>query len=40
MGLANIRERLKLLYNGKAELILKDNTPRGVKATIEVPKDA
>jgi sensor histidine kinase YesM len=40
MGLANIRERLKLLYDGKAELILEENTPQGVKATIEVPKNA
>ena len=40
MGLANIRERLKLLYGGKAELILEENAPQGVKAIIEVPKDA
>lgn len=40
MGLANIRERLKLLYDGRAEFILEENTPQGVRATIEVPKDA
>jgi len=39
-GLANIRERLRLLYGGQASLILEENRPQGVKATIEVPKDA
>ncbi len=36
VGLSNIRERLRLLYGEKARLVLEENRPRGVKATIEV----
>ncbi len=37
LGLANIRERLQLLYGTDARLVLAENQPEGIKATIEVP---
>lgn len=37
IGLANIRQRLDLLYGPRGRLVLEENTPSGVKATIEVP---
>jgi len=37
VGLANIRERLKALYGSSARLVLEENAPRGVVASIEVP---
>jgi sensor histidine kinase YesM len=37
VGLANIRERLKALYGTSARLVLEENAPRGVVASIEVP---
>jgi LytS/YehU family sensor histidine kinase len=37
IGLANISERLRLLYGPAAKLILSANSPRGVCATILVP---
>jgi LytS/YehU family sensor histidine kinase len=37
VGLSNIRERLKTLYGGGARLLIEENVPRGVVATIEVP---
>jgi LytS/YehU family sensor histidine kinase len=37
VGLTNIRERLKTRYGGGAALVLEENTPRGVVASIEVP---
>ena len=37
MGLSNIRERLISLYGNHARLILQENQPQGLKATIEVP---
>jgi hypothetical protein len=37
VGLSNIRERLKTLYAGSAALVLEENVPRGVVASIEVP---
>jgi LytS/YehU family sensor histidine kinase len=40
VGLTNIRERLKTLYGGTARLVLEENPPRGVVATIEVPVQA
>jgi hypothetical protein len=40
VGLANIRERLAALYGEAAKLTLVAQEPRGVVATIEVPKDA
>ncbi len=37
VGLANIRERLKALYGPGARLVLEENQPRGVVASVEVP---
>ena len=37
VGLANIRERLKALYNGRAELIISVPPAGGTCATIKVP---
>ena len=37
VGLANIRERLKALYNGRAELIISVPPAGGTSATIKVP---
>ncbi|HYC36226.1 MAG TPA: histidine kinase [Usitatibacter sp.] len=37
VGLSNIRERLKALYGASARLVLEENAPRGVVASIEVP---
>lgn len=37
LGLQNIRERLKLLYKGKAQIIVTANQPSGVCVTIEIP---
>jgi LytS/YehU family sensor histidine kinase len=37
VGLANIRERLKALHGHEARLVLEENSPRGVVASIEVP---
>jgi sensor histidine kinase YesM len=39
IGLSNIRERLESLSGNKGRLILEENTPSGLKATIEVPHD-
>jgi LytS/YehU family sensor histidine kinase len=37
VGLANIRERLALLYGGKATLSVRENAPTGTVVTIAVP---
>ncbi|MBC3932889.1 sensor histidine kinase [Undibacterium curvum] len=37
LGLQNIRERLKLLYKEKAQMIITPNQPGGVCVTIEIP---
>jgi hypothetical protein len=37
VGLANVRERLKALYNGRAELIISLPPTGGTRATIKVP---
>jgi len=37
IGLANIRERLKTLYNGRSELIIDIPATGGTSATIKVP---
>ena len=37
VGLANIRERLALLYGGKASLSVNENPPSGTVVTIAVP---
>jgi len=38
IGLSNIRSRLGALYKGRAKLTLRRNAPRGVIATIELPR--
>ena len=40
VGLSNIRERLKALYGASARLVLEENAPHGVVASIEVPSGA
>ncbi|MDH4288309.1 MAG: histidine kinase [Aquincola sp.] len=37
VGLANIRERLQLLYGGRATMTVAENEPTGTKVTIAVP---
>lgn len=37
VGLANIRERLRVLYNGRAELVIMVPRDGGTRATIRVP---
>jgi hypothetical protein len=39
VGLTNIRERLAALYGDAASLTLEANSPHGVVATIQVPRD-
>jgi sensor histidine kinase YesM len=40
IGLANIRERLALLYRGRARLAIARNAPHGFVARLEFPLDA
>ncbi|MEO7115744.1 MAG: histidine kinase [Caldimonas sp.] len=40
IGLANIRERLKLLYGDKASMVVADNRPSGTVVTLTVPYQA
>ncbi len=40
IGLANIRERLKLLYGDKASMVVADNRPSGTIVTLTVPYQA
>ena len=40
IGLANIRERLQLLYGSKASMTVADNTPSGTVVTLTVPYQA
>jgi LytS/YehU family sensor histidine kinase len=37
VGLANIRERLQLLYGAKAALTVAENQPCGTVVTVTVP---
>lgn len=37
MGLSNIRERLQSIYRDQGRLMIEENQPHGLKATIEVP---
>ena len=37
VGIANVSERLQAIYGEKARLIIEENRPSGVKATIEAP---
>lgn len=38
VGIANVRERIRLIYGGKGRLLLEENKPVGVRAVIEVPR--
>ena len=40
VGLANIRERLQLLYGGRASLTITENQPAGTRVTVSVPYTA
>ncbi len=40
VGLANVRERLAALYGEAGRLVLEANAPRGVRAILEVPRQA
>ena len=40
IGIANIRERLALLYGERAALELEENAPRGFRARIVLPREA
>ena len=40
IGLANIRDRLKLIYGDRASLVVTDNAPTGTVVTITVPYQA
>ncbi|HEY2558804.1 MAG TPA: histidine kinase [Caldimonas sp.] len=40
VGLANIRERLKLLYGERASMVVADNQPSGTVVTLTVPYQA
>jgi len=39
VGLTNVRDRLKALFDGKARLILEENRPSGLKAILEIPHE-
>ena len=39
VGLANTRERLKMLYGDTGELVVEPNVPTGVRALLRVPKE-
>jgi sensor histidine kinase YesM len=36
VGIANVRERLQLLYGDKGRLNVEENAPHGVRAIIEI----
>jgi sensor histidine kinase YesM len=38
IGIANVRERIRLLYGDNGHLLMEENTPHGVRAIIEVPR--
>lgn len=40
IGLKNLRERLQLIYGGKASFAIVSNFPSGVAATISLPLPA
>lgn len=37
VGIANVRERLSLLFGERGRLMIEENKPQGVRTTIEVP---
>src|SRR5690348_12650185 len=39
VGLSNIRERLAALYGDAGRFVIEANEPRGVRATLEVPRE-
>lgn len=39
VGLDNIRQRLRILYSGRAHLVVKANEPHGFHATIILPRE-
>jgi sensor histidine kinase YesM len=39
VGIANVRERIRLLYGEKGRVLLEENKPAGVQAIIEVPRN-
>jgi sensor histidine kinase YesM len=39
VGVANVKERIRLLYGEEGRFILEENNPVGVRAVIEVPRD-
>ncbi|HSS69440.1 MAG TPA: histidine kinase [Casimicrobiaceae bacterium] len=39
VGLTNLRARLAALYGSRARFALEENSPRGARATIEIPYD-
>jgi hypothetical protein len=39
VGVANVKERIRLLYGEKGRFVLEENDPTGVRAIIEVPRD-
>ena len=38
VGMANVRERLAMLYEGKGRLTIEENIPQGVRTIIQVPR--
>ena len=40
VGIANVRQRIKLIYGERGRLLFEENRPQGVRAIIEVPRDA
>jgi sensor histidine kinase YesM len=40
VGIANVKERIRLLYGDKGSLVIEENMPHGVRAMIEVPGNA
>lgn len=38
VGIANVRERIRLIYGEKGRLLFEENKPDGVRAIIKVPK--
>jgi sensor histidine kinase YesM len=39
IGLENVRRRLAIIYGDAGRLMIEENSPRGVKAIIEIPKN-
>ncbi len=39
VGITNVRERIRLIYGEKGRLLLEENSPHGLRAAIEVPKE-